>query len=106
MSIFDAILRPNKPFEEFFKLIKADNILINVLDIEYLLPTTTMTVAQFFKFREELIKTMYIASETAANLMFKSRDLTSYKSGNFFGFCWFKGVFEDAYGVKLEVTSI
>jgi hypothetical protein len=95
MGLFQKFLNPNKEYEQLFKDIDAQNIAKSVSS------TTTMSIAQFYKFRELLIDAMY--KKDNGLLQDRIDCLCDYQSQ--FGLFWIIGMYKDTYGITLKIED-
>jgi len=95
-----SLLNPNKKYETLFKLIDAKSILREFTKTT--LPPT-VSIAQFYAFREKLLKVICNHSEETYDKIAKTRSINDYKSQ--FGMFWIIGVYEGAYGIRIKLSS-
>jgi len=100
MNIIQRILNPNKQYEDLFREIKADEILFLLTNNNSKL-SVTISVANFYKFRELIIKIMSQKNPEIVKQLFKSRNIDDYTTG--FGLYWFKSMMESTYSIKIRV---
>ena len=100
MNFFQRILNPNKQFQDLFRDIKADEILFSLTNNNSKI-STTISVANFYKFRELLIKAMSEKTPEIAKQILKDRSLNDYTTG--FGLYWIKGMMEDTYSIRVRL---
>ena len=98
MNIIQRILNPNKPFEDLFREIHADEILFTLTNKNSKI-STSISIANFYKFRELLIKSMY--EKNPELLKTRLTCLNDYQQQ--FGMYWIKGVMEDTYSIKMRI---
>jgi hypothetical protein len=94
-----SILNPNKKYEELFKTIDAKSILKKYST--FVIPT--LSIAEFYMFREELLKTICNYSEETYIKLVNSRALNDYRSQ--FGMFWIIGMYDDTYGVRIKLSE-
>lgn len=89
------ILNPNKKYYQLFKDVDALNILLYLCDED----NKTITLANFFKFRELLFNKFLDFDKELSENMFKKRKL--YLVETTFGIYWILSMMRDIYDIDI-----
>jgi hypothetical protein len=88
----------NKKYETLFKELDVKSI-VNKYSGSTI---PNMSIAEFYAFREELLKTICSHDEETYIKIVNTRSVNDYRSQ--FGMFWIIGVYEGAYGVRIELS--